>query len=105
MFKDAGRTSLDLAKRTGNHVICGHTHRQVIAQESTGFGGKHSVIWGMEVGNMMDLRSSGSSYLKEKIANWQHGFGILWVEGNFVKPEMIPMDSKGRFIADGELWA
>jgi hypothetical protein len=104
MFKDAGRTALDLAKRTGKHVICGHTHRAGIAQESTGFAGKQSVIWGMEVGNMMNMKSSGAGYLKEKIANWQHGFGILWVEGNFVKPEMIPMDSKGRFIADGELW-
>jgi hypothetical protein len=58
----------------------------------------------MEVGNLMNLKSSGAGYLKEKIANWQHGFGILYVKDNFVKAETIAMDSKGRFIADGELW-
>jgi len=52
----------------------------------------------------MNLKSTGAGYLKEKIANWQHAFGILHVEGNMVKPEIVMMDSKGRFIADGELW-
>ena len=104
MFKDSGRTALDLAKRTGKNVVCGHTHRQGIASESTGFGGRSNAIWGMEVGNLMNLRSSGAGYLKEKMANWQQGFGLLYVEGNIVKPEIIPMDAKGRFIADGELW-
>jgi hypothetical protein len=104
MFSHAGRTALDLAKRTGKNVVCGHTHRQGLVSESHGFGGKQNVLWGMECGNLMNLKSSGAGYLKEKIANWQHGFGILYVEGNIVKPEVIPMDSKGRFIADGELW-
>ena len=104
MFKDSGRTALDLAKRTGKNVICGNSHRQGIASESTGFGGRQSVLWGMEVGNIMSLKSSGAGYLKEKIANWQTGFGILYVEHGIVKPEVVPMDSKGRFIADGELW-
>jgi len=104
MFKDSGRTALDLAKRTGKNVICGHSHRQGIASESTGFGGRQSVLWGMEVGNIMNLKSSGAGYLKEKIANWQTGFGILYIENGIVKPEVVPMDSKGRFIADGELW-
>jgi hypothetical protein len=105
IFKDSGRTALDLAKRTGKNVICGHSHRQGIASESTGFGGRQSVLWGMEVGNIMNLKSSGAGYLKEKIANWQTGFGILYVENGIVKPEVVPMDSKGRFIADGELWS
>ena len=104
MFKDAGRTALDLAKRTGKNVVCGHTHRQGLVSESHGFGGKQHVLWGMEVGNLMNLKSSGAGYLKEKIANWQHGFGILYVKDGIVKPEVIPMDAKGRFIADGELW-
>lgn len=104
MFKDSGRTALDLAKRTGKNVVCGHSHRQGLISESSGFGGKQSVLWGMEVGNIMNLKSSGAGYLKEKIANWQTGFGILYVENGIVKPEVVPMDSKGRFIADGELW-
>jgi len=104
MFKDAGRTALDLAKRTGKNVVCGHTHRQGLVSESHGFGGKQHVLWGMEVGNLMNLKSTGAGYLKEKIANWQHGFGILYVKDNIVKPELIQMDGKGRFIADGELW-
>jgi len=104
MFKDAGRTALDLAKRTGKNVVCGHTHRQGLVSESHGFGGKQNVLWGMEVGNLMNLKSSGAGYLKEKIANWQTGFGLLSVIDGIVKAETIPMDSKGRFIADGELW-
>ena len=104
MFKDSGRTALDLAKRTGKNVVCGHSHRQGLISESSGFGGKQSVLWGMEVGNIMNLKSSGAGYLKEKIANWQTGFCILYVENGIVKPEVVPMDSKGRFIADGELW-
>jgi hypothetical protein len=104
MFKTAGATAMDLAKRTGKNVVCGHSHRAGIINESTGFHAKQTTLWGMEVGNLMDLKSSGSNYLKEKIANWQHAFGILHIEGNLVKPEIIPMDSKGRFIADGELW-
>jgi hypothetical protein len=104
MFKDAGRTALDLAKRTGKNVVCGHSHRQGLVSESHGFGGKQHVLWGMEVGNLMNLKSSGAGYLKEKIANWQTGFGLLSVIDGIVKAETIPMDSKGRFIADGELW-
>lgn len=104
MFKDSGRTALDLAKRTGKNIVCGHTHRAGIATESSGFGGNQHVLWGMEVGNLMNLKSTGAGYLKEKIANWQHAFGILHIEGNMVKPEIVMMDSKGRFIADGELW-
>jgi len=104
MFKDAGRTALDLAKRTGKNVVCGHSHRQGLVSESHGFGGKQHVLWGMEVGNLMNLKSSGAGYLKEKIANWQTGFGLLSIIDGVVKPETIPMDSKGRFIADGELW-
>ena len=104
MFKTAGATAMDLAKRTGKNVVCGHTHRAGLINESTGFHSKQNTLWGMEVGNLMDLKSSGSNYLKEKIANWQHAFGILYVEDNFVKPEVITMDAKGRFIADGELW-
>lgn len=104
MFKDSGRTALDLAKRTGKNIVCGHTHRAGIATESSGFGGNQHVLWGMEVGNLMNLKSTGAGYLKEKIANWQHAFGILHVEANMVKPEIVMMDSKGRFIADGELW-
>ena len=104
MFKDAGRTALDLAKRTGKNVVCGHSHRQGLVSESHGFGGKQNVLWGMEVGNLMNLKSSGAGYLKEKIANWQTGFGLLSVIDGIVKAETIPMDSKGRFIADGELW-
>ena len=99
-----GLTALNLGIRTGQNVVCGHTHRQAIASASRGFGGRLNTIWGMEVGNLMDIRSHGAGYIREKMANWQQGFGMLYVQGNHVVPQLVPINNKGKFIADGEEW-
>jgi hypothetical protein len=99
-----GLTALNLGIRTGQNVVCGHTHRQAIASASRGFGGRLNTIWGMEVGNLMDIRSHGALYIREKMANWQQGFGMLYVQGNHVVPQLVPINNKGKFIADGEEW-
>ncbi len=104
LSKSAGLTSLNLAIRTGQNVVCGHTHRQGISKASRGFGGRLNTIWGMEVGHLMDLRSSGAGYIKEKAANWQQGFGLLYVQDNHVVPQLVPINAKGKFIADGKEW-
>ena len=104
LYSQGGLTALNLGIRTGQNVVCGHTHRQGISKASRGFGGRLSTIWGMEVGHLMDLRSSGANYIREKAANWQSGFGILYVEGNHVVPQLVPINEKGKFIVEGKEW-
>jgi hypothetical protein len=99
-----GLTALNLGIRTGQNMVCGHTHRQAIASASRGFAGRLNTIWGMEVGNLMDIRSIGASYIREKMANWQQGFGMLYVQDNHVVPQLVPINNKGKFIADGQEW-
>jgi hypothetical protein len=41
--------------------------------------------------------------LKQATGNWQMGFGLLTVEGQHVKPEMVPIN-QGRFTVDGFTW-
>lgn len=80
----------------------GHTHRLGIISETRGYGGKvTSQLTGMEVGNLMDMTLA--HYLKGGTANWQQGFGLLTVDGQHVKPEIVEI-KKGRFSVDGEVW-
>jgi hypothetical protein len=104
LYHHAGQTALGLATRTGKNVICGHTHRQGISSASHGFAGNLLTLWGMEVGHLCDLNSSGMRYMKEGHANWQAGFGILYEQDGHVKPELVPFNKDGSFIAEGELW-
>ena len=103
MFQN-GLMAVNLGIRTGQNVVCGHSHRQSIAKSSRGFAGRLNTIWGMEVGHLMDTRSSGASYIKEKSMNWQQGFAMLYVEGNHVVPQLVPINEKGKFIVEGKEW-
>jgi predicted phosphodiesterase len=97
-----GNTALGAAKKFGKSVVMGHTHRMGIGAHTTGYGGNVSqTLWGMEVGNLMDMKLA--SYLQLSTANWQTGFGILTVDGASVKPETVPI-VKGRFSVDGHVW-
>ncbi|ASR86507.1 metallophosphoesterase [Mycobacterium phage Changeling] len=98
----AGATALNGAKRFNKSVVMGHTHRLGVITESFGFGsviGK--AVTGFEVGNLMDM--SAASYLKGGTGNWQQGFGILTIDGPYVKPEVVPIEN-GRFAVDGDIW-
>jgi hypothetical protein len=98
-----GQTALGLAKRTGMSVVCGHTHRAGLLHYTESYGGKtNRTIWGMEVGNLM--KQNQASYLKGGIANWQQAFGILYIDGNKVTPQLVPIQSDGTFIVDGRIW-
>jgi hypothetical protein len=56
----------------------------------------------MEVGNLMDAKQA--SYLKAGISNWQQGFGILWVDGKSVVPQLVPIARDGSFFVEGKVW-
>jgi hypothetical protein len=50
---------LSLAKKIGMSVLCGHTHKMGITFINQSFNGKlTSSLYGFEVGNMMDLKTS-----------------------------------------------
>jgi predicted phosphodiesterase len=98
----AGNTALNAAKKFGTSVVMGHTHRMGIGSYTYGVAGSSRlVVTGMEVGNLMDMKKAG--YLKGGTGNWQQGFGLLTVDGQHVKPEVVPI-SRGSFSVDGELW-
>jgi len=84
-----GATALNLAKRLGKSVVCGHTHRIGLQHETTGFYGKTHTLYGLEVGHMMDIKQA--SYLTSGSANWQTGLGILVQEGTTVTPFAVPI--------------
>lgn len=101
--QNGGTTALNLAKKTGMSVVCGHTHRMGLTHYSEAYWGRATrTIWGMEVGNLMDAKQA--SYLKGGINNWQQGIGLLWVDGRHVKPEIVPIRKDGSFTVAGKTW-
>lgn len=97
-----GSTALNIAKKTGMSVVCGHTHRLGLQHYCTSFAGRTTrTIWGMEVGHLMDM--AGADYLKGGMANWHQGFGILVIEEDLVTPFPIAISS-GSFHWEGKRW-
>jgi hypothetical protein len=95
----AGGTAMALAKKTGMSVLCGHTHKLGLLHFNTSFNGRlTSTLYGFEVGNMMDLKQA--TYLKGGSANWQSGFGILYVDRGKVTPVPIPFNGNS-FTVEG----
>lgn len=105
MSQIAGTTALRLARKVGKSVAIGHTHRLCIQPESAGVNGKVQTLYGFEVGHLMDLKKA--SYLHEKgygAANWQKGFGLLYVDGRNVTPVPVPVHADGSFSVEGRLY-
>jgi hypothetical protein len=95
----SGQTSAGLCRKTGLSVACGHTHRLGLQPYTTSANGKVTrTLWGFEVGNLMDLKQA--KYTKG-IANWQQGFGLLYIDGNHVTPTPVPIQDKS-FIVEGQ---
>lgn len=96
----AGGTALSLAKKVGMSVVCGHTHRAGIQHQHMGYNGKtNHRLFGVEVGNMMDMKKA--KYLGAGTGNWQQAFGLLYVVGNTVTPQVIPVVNKS-FVVEGK---
>jgi hypothetical protein len=95
-----GLSALEAARRYGRNVISGHTHRMGRSSFTEAFGGKQGrVLHGVEVGNLMCLAKAG--YMKG-YANWQTGFGIMYVDGNHVSVDLIYMEKDASFIVAGK---
>ncbi len=99
-----GQTALNGARRLGKSVICGHTHRlgvSAFTEASRGHLGR--TVWGVEVGNLVDLSSSGMAYTRG-YANWQTGFVVAYVKDRKVQVIPIPINPDGSFIFEGKVY-
>lgn len=100
LVKTAGGTALSLARKVGASVVCGHTHRLGIQHEHSAYNGKVTTrTYGVEVGHLMDLGKA--SYLNYGGANWQQGFGLFYVDGSLVTPNIVPLMNR-KFVVEGE---
>lgn len=103
LSQEPGKTALNLARKVGRSVVCGHTHRLGLQPFTESVNGRVTAQrWGFEVGNLMNLAKA--SYLMTGGANWQLGFGMLYVEGNNVTPRPVPIHRDGSFSVDGRVW-
>ena len=100
---NAGVTALNLAKKIGKSVICGHTHRLGMSAFSEGIGSHYRPLYGIEVGNLM--AKGKAAYLRSGVANWQMGIAILETNGKQITPTLIPINKDGSFVACGKLYA
>ena len=102
LSQSPGSTAINLVRRFGKSVVCGHTHRMGIQHAHHSSGGRITrEQWGFEVGHLMDMRKA--DYLRAGAGNWQQGFGILVVDGNQVTPVPVPIRG-GQFYFDGKVW-
>lgn len=93
----AGTTAAGLAQRWQKNVVCGHSHRAGLVPTSYGVLGNQKTLWGLEVGNLMDLKKA--SYLRPaQAANWQQAFGLVHVTQTGRKTIITP---EIRWIVNG----
>lgn len=101
MSQIAGTTAFQHAMKAGANVVMGHTHRLGVRRQTSQYiGGKPQRRWGFEVGHLMSVKKA--SYLGGGVANWQTGFGILYVGKYDVSPVAIDVWPDGSFVVEGE---
>ena len=97
------QTALNGARRLGRSVLCGHTHRLGISAFTEASRGKLGrTVWGVEIGNLVDLASSGMAYTRG-YANWQQGFAVAYVQDRKVQVVPIPIHDH-KFIFEGKIY-
>lgn len=96
-----GETALGGAQKFMENVVHGHTHRLAALPHTYGVEGDTKLLWGMEVGHLMNPKLV--TYLKGGTGNWQQGFGILTKDGDHVSPHPVPIYDS-RFVVDGNVY-
>ena len=100
--QSAGTTAAGLARKTGMSVVCGHTHRMGLIPTTTSVNGAVTrTLWGFEVGNLMNLKEA---HYTKGVANWQQGFGLLYVDKDRVSPVPVPIHRRS-FVIEGEMFS
>jgi len=84
-------------KRYGSekNFVFGHTHRPFITTRATGYGGKVSPWFTMNVGSIMD--PTEAKYIKDGSVNWQMSFAVLRDDGKRVWPELVLANNRSFF--------
>ena len=85
----AGATALAHARRFGRSVVCGHTHRMGLLQESDA----SRTLVGVETGHMMDIKKA--EYVLAP--NWQAGWVVAEVNENTGRTHfsLVPVSPTG----------
>ncbi|MFF8367873.1 metallophosphoesterase [Streptomyces lydicus] len=95
----AGTTAYGHASKATMNLVMGHTHRLGVRRHGPSHLG--GMRWGFEVGHLMDPRKA--QYLGPgAVANWQAGFGILYVGDHDVSPYPVDIRRDGSFVVEGE---
>jgi hypothetical protein len=93
-----GLSALNQAKRHGQSVIMGHTHRAGRSASSEASNGVlRRVLHGVEVGHAMDLKAA--KYVSTP--NWQQAFAIVTENGKNVQVDLIYIEKDGTFQVHG----
>ena len=93
-----GLSALNQAKRHGQSVIMGHTHRAGRSAHSEASNGVlRRVLHGVEVGHAMDLKHA--KYVSTP--NWQQAFAIVSENGKNVQVDLIHIEKDGTFQVHG----
>jgi len=102
MSQIAGTTAYNHASKAGANIVMGHTHRLGIRRQTSGNATTgYRTLWGFEVGHLMD--PAKAQYLGDgSVANWQKGFGLLYVGQYDVSPVAIDVQRDGSFVVEGE---
>jgi hypothetical protein len=93
-----GLSALNQAKRHGQNVIMGHTHRAGRSAHSEASNGVlRRVLHGVEIGHAMDLKAA--KYVSTP--NWQQAFAIVTENGKNVQVDLIYIEKDGTFQVHG----
>lgn len=84
---------------TERNVIFGHTHQPFITTHATGYDGKVSPWFTMNVGSIMD--PTHATYVKDGSVSWVMSFALLRDDGKRVWPELITANNR-QFWVNGE---
>lgn len=88
-------------KRYGSekNFVFGHTHQPFITTRATGFNGKVSPWFTMNVGSIMD--PTEARYMKDGSVSWVMSFALLRDDGKRVWPELVLANNR-QFWVNGE---
>lgn len=86
------------SKRYGSekNVIFGHTHQPFLTTRATGFNGKVSPWFTMNVGSIMD--PCHATYVKDGAVSWTMSFALLRDDGKRVWPELVTANNRQFFV-------
>lgn len=85
-------------KRYGSekNFIFGHTHQPFITTRATGYGGKVTPWFTMNVGSIMNPVEA--RYIKDGSVNWMMSFAILRDDGKRVWPELVLINNRSFWV-------